>query len=108
MPEPNIEIDPEVHGLIKKALGSRFRMEEGIYCECDEPEVYDPGLMCWKCECRNKDQERKAVDRICNAHDFIPDADFLGGLGCKVCTNWEDNPRHHGIDATPRYSWDAT
>lgn len=90
---------------MRLAFKCREARAEGRYCECSEPDVAGVSLMCAKCGLSNKDQERKACDVICKAHDFVPGA--LEGLLCKQCTMSADAPRHHGVDTTPRYSWDS-
>lgn len=97
------EAEGDWKGLVGIALGVRGAMEEGRYCECTTPEVSESGLMCRACLLRNKDQERAAVDWMVRAHDFVPGA--LDGLMCKVCSNWEEAPRHHGVSAVGRTSW---
>jgi hypothetical protein len=37
------------------------------------------------------------------AHDFVPKEQFPPM--CEVCTNWEDNERHHGVHSIGRTSW---
>lgn len=59
--------------------------------------------MCGACLHENKDQERCAVDRLVNAHEFVPGK--LAGRMCSVCSGWADWPRHHGVHEVGRCSW---
>ncbi len=91
--------------VIAIAMRARFAADEGRYCECDSPEVLGLDLMCGACLLNNKDQERARVRSIAHAHEFVPDADLMGGAFCKACVRLEDDSRHHGVDAVGRTSW---
>lgn len=90
--------------ILALAFGARAAQDEGRYCECTDPLLVGDDLMCGACLLNNKDQERKRVAAICNAHDFVPWSKVEGF--CDICARGESDPRHHGVDATPRYSWE--
>ena len=91
----------DVLDMFRRSMNSRDLADQGIYCECDEPDV--PGLMCHRCDRRNRDAELRAVHRIVDSHDFVP----RNGSQpiCEVCTGVEGQPRHHGIGEIGRTSW---
>lgn len=91
-----------VLGVAARAI---LAQDEGRYCECADPVLAGDDLLCGACLLNNKDQERRRCAVICDAHDFVPGP--CGGLMCKVCMCSESAPRHHGVDATPRYSWES-
>lgn len=91
--------------IIALAFGARAAQDEGRYCECPDPILTGNDLMCGACLLNNKDQERKRCAVICNAHEFVPWE--VAGF-CGTCARGEADPRHHGIDAAPRYSKDGT
>jgi hypothetical protein len=91
--------------MVALAFGAIAAQDDGRYCECSEPLLAGDDLMCGACLLNNKDQERKRCARSCNAHEFVPSPKFPPM--CAVCTMWKDSPRHHGVDATPRYSWET-
>src|SRR5216684_3532919 len=95
------------HGTYGPVLGiairARASSDRGEYCECVEPDLVGRGLMCGACLRNNRDQERAAVDRLVQAHDFVPGK--LGGLMCAVCTMGQEVPRHHGVSEVGRCSW---
>lgn len=91
----------QVMNLFVRALRSRELADQGIYCECEEPDA--PGLMCQRCDRRNRAAEVAAVHRIADAHDFKPRHGYQPI--CEHCTMTEDDPRHHGVPAKGRTSW---
>lgn len=95
----------DIGRAVAKIFDSRDARDQGRYCECAEPEVYDRAQICQLCGLHNKDQERKAVAWIADAHDFV-EGGMLGGLLCARCTYAADSPRHNGIAITPSYTWD--
>ena len=91
----------DVVGMFRRAMTSRDLVDQGVFCECDEPDA--PGLMCHRCDRRNRDAELRAVHRIVDAHDFVP---RNGNQPiCEVCTGTEGQPRHRGVGAVGRTSW---
>lgn len=89
--------------ILKMVFDSRAAVDEGRYCECEQPSLIADELMCGHCLLRNRGQEVKRVHRSVDAHEFVPGK--LRGLMCKVCTQTADAPRHHGTPAVGRTSW---
>lgn len=87
------------------AIGARARLAaaDGRRCECAEPELVGADLLCGACLLENRDQERRGVDRLVNAHEFVPGK--LSGRMCAVCMGRVSLPRHRGTDEVGRCSW---
>lgn len=90
----------------KMAMDAREGVAEGRYCECEQPSLNGDALMCGHCLLRNKDQEIARLRRSVDAHEFVPGK--LRGRMCAVCTQFEDESRHHGQPAVGRTSWGTT
>ena len=89
--------------VLRIAFRARGAAAKGRYCQCLEPQLTGKDLMCGVCLLQNQDQERRAVDRLVGAHDFVPGK--LGGRMCATCTMPERAPRHHGVSEIGRCSW---
>jgi hypothetical protein len=85
------------------AARARLAADAGRRCECPEPELTGEDLLCGACLLNNKNQERRKVTKLVQAHDFVPGK--LGGRMCSVCTMPERAERHHGVAAIGRCSW---
>jgi hypothetical protein len=83
----------------------RAALEMGAYCKCAEPELTGADLLCGACLHQNRDQERRAVDRLVNAHEFVSDPAKFGGRCCAICAMGRAVARHHGVDEVGRCSW---
>jgi len=51
-------------GALRIALGAREAAAEGRYCDCVEPNLTPPDLMCGACLLNNEQMERAAVRRM--------------------------------------------
>ena len=89
--------------IVRIGMRARFAAREGRRCECAEPELTGHDLLCGACLLENRDQERRAVDRLVGAHEFVPGK--LSGRMCAVCTGRANLPRHHGVDEVGHCSW---
>lgn len=50
--------------ILKMALNARAAVDEGRYCECDQPVLSGDALMCGGCLLRNRTQEIRRVHQI--------------------------------------------
>lgn len=89
--------------LLGIAMRARIAAGNGDFCECNEPELTGADLMCEACLRNNRDQERRAVRRLVEHHDFVPGK--VAGFFCKICVGPQEWPRHHGVDGVGRTSW---
>jgi hypothetical protein len=78
--------------ILSMGLRARLAAEDGRYCECEQPILHGPDLMCGRCLLENRDQIEEATRRIREPHAFEPGA--LDGRMCSVCSGWEDDARH--------------
>jgi hypothetical protein len=81
--------------IIAVGLRARSQAEEGLYCECDEPILTGRDLMCGACLRENQTQIGKRTREIREPHAFEPRGQTgIKAKMCRVCSHWEDDPRH--------------
>lgn len=106
MSHPDLEAAltaPDAAALLRISLRARAAAHDGRFCECGDPDVVGYDLMCGHCLLNNQDQERRAVIRRVAAHPFEVDED--SHLKWCWCTQFEDHPRHNGVDGVGKCMW---
>ncbi len=95
---------------LRLALASRAAVDEGRYCNCDDPKLRGVALMCFRCNLRNKDQELARIHLMIDSHDFHPKdpTDEFWREWCVFCMRPKDHPRHMGNPANGETTWGET